>query len=663
MKTSMRLALLLSAAPAIYAETALPLVKVVKMLQGMVQKGEQDRNAEQVQFAAYKQWCDDSLAAKAKAVDFATQQQSLLQASVQVAGATASSEAAASQEFDTSITKFGVDLKSGDDARKSERSLFEATHKVYTDAIAAVDQALAVLSNVTSATFPKQALSLIASINSVQAAEARQVVAAFLKETTADVALVQQAPGQKLNVGAVREMLQRLRAKFIDERAALEKEELSRQSAYLLQQQGLKAALDSASKQKSASIQAKAAEEQIKAQKTAQLLDVKRTLADDKKYVEDITAECKLKAADYATRQEIRRQEIETIKKAIDLLGLPAIKAAQAAVPVAVAASPAPATALLSVRVVVNSPSQKKAAAFLHTAALRLKSQALSTLAIEAAKDPFIKVRQMIQDLIVHLESQAGAESKKQKWCDTEFASNEQARNSSAVNVKLISTEVEELKSQIAKLSLDMDNIAKQQAETDKSLAAQQKIRVTDQTGNQQTLQDAKEAQVAIASALVLLRQFYQSVGVTSLVQGGEKAPTFAAGSYAGQQGDGRAVISMLEVIQANYARLEASTTAAEKTAQQAADKIVEDSTILKKQLSLDLQRKTTERASKQQQVLDRSRDLGSGQKELEAAQEYYEKLKTSCLSPAQDEADKKIRREAEIQSLQQALSILNSQQ
>ena len=34
--------------------------KVIQLLNGMAEKGKSEKHAEQVQFAAYKQWCDDT---------------------------------------------------------------------------------------------------------------------------------------------------------------------------------------------------------------------------------------------------------------------------------------------------------------------------------------------------------------------------------------------------------------------------------------------------------------------------------------------------------------------------------------------------------------------------------------------------------------------------
>eukprot|EP00445_Apocalathium_hangoei_P043744 CAMPEP_0203972164 /NCGR_PEP_ID=MMETSP0359-20131031/98893_1 /ASSEMBLY_ACC=CAM_ASM_000338 /TAXON_ID=268821 /ORGANISM="Scrippsiella Hangoei, Strain SHTV-5" /LENGTH=61 /DNA_ID=CAMNT_0050910233 /DNA_START=73 /DNA_END=254 /DNA_ORIENTATION=+ len=41
-------------------ETVTPVQKVIQLLQNMLTKGQEEKHAEQVQFAAFKQFCDDT---------------------------------------------------------------------------------------------------------------------------------------------------------------------------------------------------------------------------------------------------------------------------------------------------------------------------------------------------------------------------------------------------------------------------------------------------------------------------------------------------------------------------------------------------------------------------------------------------------------------------
>merc|ERR1719215_2201222 len=121
-------------------------------------------------------------------------------------------------------------------------------------------------------------------------------------------------------------------------------------------------------------------------------------------------------------------------------------------------------------------------------------------------------------------------------------------------------------------------------------------------------------------------------------------------------------VIGMLEVIQSDYARLESTTSAMEATAQQDFDKQMRDDAVLKAQTQKDIEHKTRQKQTAQQSRVDRGNDFSSAQKELEAANNYYEKLKPSCLDAGMSSEERNRRRQAEIESLQEALKILNGE-
>merc|ERR1719219_807853 len=62
-----------------------PIQKVIEMLNGMLVKGKQEKHEEQVQFTAYKQFCDDTLAEKANAVKVGEESIVKLKADIQKA--------------------------------------------------------------------------------------------------------------------------------------------------------------------------------------------------------------------------------------------------------------------------------------------------------------------------------------------------------------------------------------------------------------------------------------------------------------------------------------------------------------------------------------------------------------------------------------------------
>merc|ERR550514_2289460 len=177
-------------------------------------------------------------------------------------------------------------------------------------------------------------------------------------------------------------------------------------------------------------------------------------------------------------------------------------------------------------------------------------------------------------------------------------------------------------------------------------------------------VKDAKAAQEAVASALKVLKDFYEKAGeATSLVQTKKKAKqpeVFDDEPYQGMGGSAGGVVGMVEVIQSDFERLEAETEASEKQSQQEHDEFMNDSSMNKSSKTTEMEHKQTKKTDKEAALVATKKDLDGTQKELNAAMEYYEKLKPTCVDAGVSYEDRVARRKEEIQSLQEALKILD---
>merc|ERR1712048_728405 len=111
-----------------------------------------------------------------------------------------------------------------------------------------------------------------------------------------------------------------------------------------------------------------------------------------------------------------------------------------------------------------------------------------------------------------------------------------------------------------------------------------------------------------------------------------------------------------------DFARLEADTKAAEATAQQSYDKFMTDSEVDKSEKSTDLDNKAAKKQDEEQSLEQKRSDLDGTQKELDAALAYFDKLKPTCVDAGVSYEDRVARRKEEIESLQEALKILNGE-
>ena len=120
--------------------------------------------------------------------------------------------------------------------------------------------------------------------------------------------------------------------------------------------------------------------------------------------------------------------------------------------------------------------------------------------------------------------------------------------------------------------------------------------------------------------------------------------------------------LSPIEVIESDFARLEADTKSSEAAAQKEYDSFMTDSKVDKEAKSTDIEHKTAKKQDESQALTVKNEDLEGTQKELDAALAYFDKLKPSCVDSGVSYEDRVGRRKEEIESLQEALRILNGE-
>jgi len=288
----------------------------------------------------------------------------------------------------------------------------------------------------------------------------------------------------------------------------------------------------------------------------------------------------------------------------------------------------------------------------------------LSALSVRVADDPFAKVKKLIKDLLVRLMEEANEEAEHKGWCDTELSTNEQTRKEKTEAVEVLHAEIDQLEASIAKLTEEISELTTAVSDLNTAMATQTKLRSEEKATNEQTIKDASEAQTAVAQALTVLKEFYAKAGdATALLQQQPEAPEIFNSPYTGMQSENGGVIGMLEVVESDFARLEAETTAAEATAQKEYDTFMTDSKVDVAAKTKDIEHKGAKKQDENQALTTKSSDLEGTQKELDAALAYFDKLKPSCVDSGVSYDSRVARRKEEIESLQEALRILNGEE
>jgi len=646
------------------ASAVTPTQKVVQLLEDMVKKGEKEKQAEQVQFAAYSQWCSQEKTATTTRIEEAAEQIEFLDAEITKHIAEIAKLSREITEDEQNIAVFEGDIKAATKVRAIEREDFLATNTDYSESVDALGRAINVLRSQTHDR--KQAEASFIEIKELMPPRAKKIVDAFLSQDGEDDAdhlevTAPEANAYEFQSQKVIDMLEKLKDKFKNERSTLQKEEADSKHAFNMLLQDLKNSITDSTNLRDERTTSRAENMKGKGSKSATKKDTEATKADDEKYLQETTSTCTLKESDFETRQQLRTDELNAISAAIGVLSGPMVAGnAQKHLPelAQTATSFVLLRRSLSQEPLDDNSRSLRVADYLRTEASRLHSPVLSSLALKVQDDPFIKIRKMIQDLMHRLLEEANEEAEHKGWCDTELKANELTRKDKTTKVEQLHAKSDELNASIAQLGEQITELTQQVSDLSKASAQATKLRNEEKHENEMAIRDAKEAQNAVASATEILKRFYdRAAKSTALVQA---APAIFDSPYQGMQGESGGVMGMLEVIQSDFARLEAETESAENQSQAEFEKFIQESDVSKAQKNKDIDHKTAKKSNQESELTNTVADLEGTQKELDTALNYYDKLKPTCIDSGVSYEERVQRREEEIDSLKEALRILS---
>jgi len=637
-----------------------PVQKVVELMSGMLEKGKKEKQDEEVQFAAYKVFCETTSADKQESIKRAEEMIETLKADIEKNTAEADHLTKQVAQHDDDIAVWTGDSKAATKVRDMEHADYDATHTDYSESIEALEQAINVLKDQPK----KQAQASFVQLSALSKMslipdDAKQVIHSFLSAPEGLEVSAPEAAGYEFQSKGVIEMLDKLLDEFVIERTALEKEEQKRKNAYEMLMQDLTAQIDEATEDRNEKAERKAKKLQAKATAMGDLTDTTSTKEADMKYLDDLVATCEEKATNFESRQQLRAEEIEAVEKAIEIISSKAVSgSSEEHLPALLQMER---SSLAQLRTDMSGATRERLTEYLQKKAQTLGSRMLSAVAVRVAADPFKKIKKMIDDLITRLLEEANEEAEHKMWCDTELATNEKTRSAKTKAAETLTAEVDQLQASIAKLTEDISKLDKALAELDAAVAEATELRNKEKAKNTETISDAEEAQTAVAQALTVLKEFYAKAGkATALVQ--QEPPEIFDEPYKGMQSENGGVIGMLEVIQSDFARLEADTKAAEESASKEYEKFMTDSKVDKTAKTKDVEHKSSKKQDQSLALTQKKEDLEGTQKELDAALQYYEKLKPDCVDAGESYEDRVARRKEEIESLQDALRILNGE-
>merc|ERR1719333_1818958 len=204
-------------------------------------------------------------------------------------------------------------------------------HKDYSESVDALQRAIAVLKKQAHDRKQASALVQVSDLKNMALIpdNAKKAIDAFLQQSGEDpeglAVSAPEANAYEFQSSGVVEMLEKLLDKFIDERTALEKEEMNSKHAYDMLMQDLNAQIKQATADRDSKAESKAKNLQAKADAEGDLKDTTTTRDADKKYLADLTATCEEKASAFESRQQLRAEEIVAVEKAIEIISSEAV--------------------------------------------------------------------------------------------------------------------------------------------------------------------------------------------------------------------------------------------------------------------------------------------------------------------------------------------------
>jgi len=412
----------------------------------------------------------------------------------------------------------------------------------------------------------------------------------------------------------------------------------------------------------------------VREQSASDMADEEVDKKADQSFLGVLQANCQEKAKLFHQRSEIRTAEVGAISNALEELQKKAAPSYSVTKRFAGEQETKTSMSFLQVRGRSSEKRMQKVIRLLSHAAKQLNSSVLlsTTLSLNLTGDNFVKVREMIKDLIARLESDADVEATQKSFCDEQMTKGVKTRDDFKAEVEGLSSDLMKLKSDIAAKRM---KIAEEQSAISflqKSLLDATQLRTTEKSQNLKDVSVAKEGLEATRSALTFLREFYESSVSMSQVKYtqpnsdrdgktvGELAPDVFDAEYQGAKESTSGIFGLLEVIITDFEHTVSATMGVESAANEkfaAYSKDLEANIAEKTALVTSLGAKV---ADAEATVLEMQSSVQDDQALVQTAVKGLEGLETMCVT-GEKFGERKKQREREIEALKEALQILES--
>jgi len=682
-------ALLLCVVPCT-SNAANPIQKVLELLASMEQKIIKDAEERHKGYVEFAGMCEDRAREISKEIKSASLQVEDLKATIDKATDDEAETTTSIEELSATSSSSEADLKEAANMRQKESGDFAENQKDLVDTIGQMERAISIIEKqqkggASLAQLPASVQKKELVVQQQRAAALTEAFAAMVDSSSLDSAdterlasLIQTSEGDSdsesaaatqsdaaeldaaeesysdgtgspENSGSIVETLENLLEKAQAQlETARSKETKSRHNFELLQG-ALQRKMAVAQKDMLDAKRAMGEAGQSRAKATGDLEVTNKDLAEDKVALNELHHECMHKAADFEEETKARGEELKalaTAKKVIkEMTGAAEDKtyddfAQVSFVQVHAKSSWAP-PSVKAVRAVKDLGKRQHMPILLdmaHQMESVIRNSAIS------GDDPFKKVKGMINSMLSHVAKQMEDEASHKAYCDKEMSDTTKSKGVKEGVVDKLTTRIDtqssasmSLKEQVSVLQKELFNIMNIQKEVDKMRKEEHALFST-------TKPELEQGQEGIKKALQVLRQYYS--------QDDDKE----SGS---QEGAGASIIGLLEVVESDFAKGIANMQEEEESSQAQYEKQTNENkqAIAVKQQEVTFKTKEIKGLSKA--TAESSSDLDGVQTELDAVNEYYNKIQEECVAKPEPYEERRKRQETTLQGLQDAMQIL----
>lgn len=507
-----------------------------------------------------------------------------------------------------------------------------------------------------------------------------------LKPSTNASDEVQGKEGQKAYVfqsEAIVELLNTMRADFSKEREDLQETEVTARRDYQATMMELTNQINFATE----SVQTKKGDrDRFLKEQANELQLVKETEAmrdADTQYLNEVTTTCDTKTQQFTERNRLRGDELTAMAQATEQIELVLANYSKHMKLLQMSSS----TALAQLRRGSPAVLLDRVTEFLQMRGSSLNSRLLIAIASRTSATPLDKIMNMINDMISKLKDEAATETAHDDWCVNELKSSTDTRAQKSKHIADLKAQLEVEQAQSEKLREDIATDNATIARLSESMANATAQRNNESAENTEALQQAADGIKALALARTILMDFITkaqaaaeaAAAKASLLQMRSQRrtavpdlpiakPTVAGApkifddkSYVGQTDFSNNILATLDVVDGDFARLKALTI---KQEQESLDQYTAFMGVSNNEMDATVADKDFKTKAKQDTdnlILTNQNDLNGTTRELDAAEQYFLTLKASCISTGMSDADRVQKRGEEMQSLQEALEMLEA--